>query len=273
MPTWLETPWVVLDNIRLLLDRAVDDGPANAAHVQRRDQQDAEHELWQRVPEDLRYFYSEILRLARLYTSLDDLEHYQTTRLTLPLRRGLRELGMRLVRRAIIDDAMDVFFAHWPQIETAVRTDDERAWLTFGEQVRSQKAAYLTDRERTPAWSLSDEKTASPDADGAHTLTGLAGSAGQAEGPAFIVRDSDDFARFPRGAVLIARTTNPTWTPLFYNAAAVVTESGGPLSHGAVTAREMRIPAVMSVRGILTRIQNGRQLRVDGTHGRVQLLD
>jgi pyruvate,water dikinase len=72
--------------------------------------------------------------------------------------------------------------------------------------------------------------------------------------------------------VLVARTTNPTWTPLFYSAVAVVTESGGPLSHGAVTAREMQIPAVMAVRGCLTRLKNGNRIRVDGTQGRVSLL-
>jgi pyruvate,water dikinase len=71
--------------------------------------------------------------------------------------------------------------------------------------------------------------------------------------------------------VLVARTTNPTWTPLFYSAVAVITESGGPLSHGAVTAREMRLPAVMSVKDSLSRLRNGQRVRVDGTRGRVYL--
>src|SRR5262249_60501093 len=99
-------------------------------------------------------------------------------------------------------------------------------------------------------------------------LSGLAGSPGQAEGPVFLVLGPDDFANFPKGSVLVARTTNPTWTPLFYSAVAVVTESGGPLSHGAVTAREMRIPAVMSVKGSLRRLKNGQRIRVDGKQGK-----
>ncbi|MDE3246448.1 MAG: hypothetical protein KGN80_10190, partial [Acidobacteriota bacterium] len=56
------------------------------------------------------------------------------------------------------------------------------------------------------------------------------------------------------------------------SAVAVVTESGGPLSHGAVTAREMKIPAVMSVRDCLSRLQNGQRVRVEGIEGRVVLL-
>ncbi len=88
----------------------------------------------------------------------------------------------------------------------------------------------------------------------------------------FLVLGPDDFARFPKGAVLVARTTNPTWTPLFYSAAAVITESGGPLSRGAVTARAMRLPAVMSVKESLSRLKNGQRVRVDGSHGKVFLL-
>ena len=70
---------------------------------------------------------------------------------------------------------------------------------------------------------------------------------------------------------LAAQTTNPAWTALFYTAAGIVTESGGPLSHGAVTAREMGLPAVMSVRGIMARIEDGRSITVDGAAGTVEL--
>jgi pyruvate,water dikinase len=86
------------------------------------------------------------------------------------------------------------------------------------------------------------------------------------------VYNPDDFGRFPAGAILVARTTNPAWTPLFYSAIGVIVESGGPLSHGAVTAREMQIPAVMSVHGVLAKLKNGQRVRVDGAAGKVTLL-
>ena len=103
-------------------------------------------------------------------------------------------------------------------------------------------------------------------------MSGLPGSPGVAEGEVYLVTGPEDFAKFPRGAILVARTTNPIWTPLFYTASAVVTESGGPLSHGAVTAREMRIPAVMSVRNCLSRLSNGCSVQVDGNRGTVTLV-
>jgi pyruvate,water dikinase len=93
------------------------------------------------------------------------------------------------------------------------------------------------------------------------------------EGEVFMVTGPQDFAEFPSGAILVARTTNPVWTPLFYTAAAVITESGGPLSHGAVTAREMRIPAVMSVHNCMSTLRNGCLVRVNGSEGKVSLLE
>jgi pyruvate,water dikinase len=188
----------------------------------------------------------------------------------------LRELGTRLVRRDVIEDPMDVFFARRKSLDEAVRKNDNALWKSLSTAIREEKAHYLRDRDRKPEWLLGGAQAARADGAGApadaNLLTGIPGSAGSAEGAVYVVLSSDDFARFPKGAVLVARTTNPTWTPLFYSAAAVITESGGPLSHGAVTAREMRIPAVMSVRECLSRLRNGTRVRVDGTQGRVQIL-
>jgi pyruvate,water dikinase len=172
---------------------------------------------------------------------------------------------------------MDIFFARQAQIEHVLASDTDEAWKNFAEHVRAQKASYFAAKARAPEWSwgapVDGATTRIADPNDATVLSGIPGSAGMAEGEVFLVLSSDDFARFPRNAVLVARTTNPTWTPLFYNAAAVVTESGGPLSHGAVTAREMRLPAVMAVKHSLTRLRNGQRVRVDGTGGRVHLLN
>lgn len=75
----------------------------------------------------------------------------------------------------------------------------------------------------------------------------------------------------PAGSILVARTTNPAWTALFYQAVGVITESGGALSHGAVTARELGIPAVMSVRDATRLFENGQRVRIDGLQGTVTL--
>lgn len=268
-PPWADAPWVVLDNLRLILQSPMKSLPAQTEREVKFAAQQAEMRLFTCVPEPLKFFVYENLRLARTYTSLDDLEHYQTTRLNRPLRRALGELGARLVKRGVCVAPMDIFFAHAAQLDDAITGDSEPGWRTLREAIQVQKAGYVADALRKPEWVLG-EAPAEPQS--GVNIAGVPGSPGNAEGVVYVVNSPDDFARFPSEAVLVARTTSPSWTPLFYSACAIITESGGPLSHGAVTAREMRIPAVMSVRGCLTRLENGQRVRVDGTRGQVLIL-
>jgi pyruvate,water dikinase len=253
-PTWQDAPNVVLDLIKTGL-------PVRDTARIDVDRAAAEDRLLAAVPAELKAFVEQIVLLAREYTALDDLEHYHTTRLAPLLRRGVRQIGVCLVRRGVIGDPLDAFFA------TADALRDPPSWVALGEMIKKAKGEYVRARGQTPAWVIGEEDVPPP-ADSVE-WTGIPGSPGRATGPAYIVSGVNDFAGFPKGAVLVARTTNPAWTPLFYAAAAVVTETGGPLSHGAVTAREARIPAVMAVRDVLRSVKNGDILRVDGSTGRV----
>ena len=95
-------------------------------------------------------------------------------------------------------------------------------------------------------------------------------SPGTVCGTARAVHSIDEFAAVEPGDILVCRTTDPAWTPLFGVAAAVVTETGGMLSHAAIVARELGIPAVLGIADALTRIRNGATLEVDGTLGTVR---
>lgn len=265
-PTWLEAPAVVLDQLRILVAQDVPPH-ARSEHAQRAAQMDMEHRVLSHAPDDLRYLVREVIRLARVYTALDDLEHYQTTRLHLPFRRGLKAIGAQLVQRGVLAEAMDVYFVPLEILDKAL-TSGELAPITPA--AAQHKSGYQAACALTPDW-IFGEAEAAP-ADGARVLKGLGGSPGFVEGEAFVVRSPEDFPHFPKDAILVARTTNPAWTPLFYRARGVITESGGPLSHGAVTARELGLPAVMGVRQVLQLLENGQRVRVDGRAGTVELL-
>lgn len=260
VPTWIGQPWVVLENLRLMLMQGDVADPAEREVELRARQSAAERDYLATMPAGLRNFAAEMLRLTRAYTGLDDLEHYQTTRLSIPFRAAIVEVGRRLAARGAIDTADDVFFLRKPML---VALMEGGAPDGAADEARRNRAEYDAARERTPP-RVYGEEPETP-ADGA--LRGLPGSPGVAEGPVCRVHGVEDFARFTPGSVLVARTTNPAWTPLFYSAVAVVTESGGPLSHGAVTAREVGVPAVMAVHGALTALQDGERVRVNGSQG------
>jgi pyruvate,water dikinase len=269
-PTWSERPVIVLDALALILRGGPAEDPAETARRLRIRYAETEHQFLGRVPTELRFFFRELIRLARTYTSLDDLEHYQTTRINPLARRAALALGQRLKERGIVESAEEVFFFRKTDLEALVSAYPNEPKELYRQKAAAGRAAYQASLERTPAWAL--EEPAAPLADdNGHTLRGLPGSPGRVTGPCFRVLDPADFGRFPKGAVLVARTTNPAWTPLFYSAAGLITESGGPLSHGAVTAREMGLPAVMSVRGVLSRLADGQVVTVDGTKGAVLL--
>lgn len=120
-----------------------------------------------------------------------------------------------------------------------------------------------------PPLFLIGEEEAEQHEEPAAQLSGLGVGPGVATGPARIVHTLADAHRLRPGDILVARATDPAWTPLFLNARGLVLESGGMLSHGAVVAREYRLPAVTNVRDATRRLQDGQTITVDGGRGRV----
>ena len=106
----------------------------------------------------------------------------------------------------------------------------------------------------------------------AATVTGFPGSAGVVEGTARVILVASDGARLRPGEVLVTNVTNVGWTPLFPRAAAVITNVGAPLSHAAIVARELGIPAVVGCGTATEVIRDGDRVRVDGSTGVVQVL-
>ena len=83
----------------------------------------------------------------------------------------------------------------------------------------------------------------------------------------------DQAGKLQAGDVLVCRMTMPAWTPLFGVASAIVADAGGPLSHCAIVAREYGIPCVAGTQVGTGVIPDGARIRVDGSTGRVQVLD
>jgi pyruvate,water dikinase len=82
----------------------------------------------------------------------------------------------------------------------------------------------------------------------------------------------EDSAQLQPGEILVAKLTNIGWTPIFPRAAAIVTDLGAPLSHAAIVARELGIPAVIGCGNATMRLKTGDRVRVDGGQGWVEIL-
>ena len=103
-------------------------------------------------------------------------------------------------------------------------------------------------------------------------LTGYAGAAGVVEGTVRVLHAPEQAAEFQAGEILVAATTNIGWTLIFPRAAAVITDVGAPLSHAAIVARELGLPAVVGTGNATMRLRTGDRVRVDGGRGTVEIL-
>jgi phosphoenolpyruvate synthase/pyruvate phosphate dikinase len=108
---------------------------------------------------------------------------------------------------------------------------------------------------------------------GGNELSGAAASPGEVEGPARVVRSLDELPEVRAGEILVCTITSPAWAPMFSKIQATVTDIGGSMSHAAIVSREYGLPAVVGTGTATSRIKTGQRLRVDGSNGRVTILD
>jgi pyruvate,water dikinase len=207
------------------------------------------------------------------------------------MHRLIGACGKRFAAAGRLDDASDAFYLTLPELRAmladpalnhAARAASRRAevehWAAYPEP------AELGTRPVEPVYLYSPDarrmlryigglvaEAPLPEAEPGQ-LRGQAGSPGKARGPARVIRSLAEAHRLQPGDILVTTTTAPPWTPLFLTAAAVVTDAGGLLSHGAVVSREYRIPAVVGTRDATTRITDGQMLEVDGDRGLVTLV-
>jgi phosphohistidine swiveling domain-containing protein len=194
------------------------------------------------------------------------------------LRAMLFELGNRFTAAGLIEQADDIFWLEKDDIDKLVAGQH----LRLAGCVAERKASWQRLKAETPPPMIPMKERVmgiktdifvaqSADAHTGNILKGVAASAGVVTAPACVINNPEDFGLMRPGSVLVAGATTPAWTPLFAMASAVVTDIGGPLSHGSIVAREYGIPAVMGT-GIATRrIQNGQTITVDGNAGLVTL--
>jgi phosphohistidine swiveling domain-containing protein len=184
-------------------------------------------------------------------------------------RAAARRIGAQLTEDGHIDDPEDVFYFTIAELEQRPPAD-ARDIVNFRKARQAEYEAvdipmtFYGVPEPIPVAERSEISTVD-------LLTGIPGSAGVVEGIARVVVDPDADDLEP-GEILVCRSTNPSWTPLFALADAIVLDIGGPNSHGPIIAREMGIPCVINVGNGTSVLRDGDRVRVDGSAGTVTVL-
>lgn len=199
------------------------------------------------------------------------------------LRRLLHELGRRLAKAGVIAEPGDIYWLEHDEVErSAAALDRGTAPESLIPQVKERMASWRAKRQLAPPHQLPEKgrvmgikvdafMPVGAEEQLGNRLKGVAASPGQVTDTACVLLGPDDFDQMRAGAILVAEVTTPAWTPLFAMASGVVTDIGGPLSHGSIVAREYGIPAVLGTGVATRRIRSGQQVTVDGTAGEVIL--
>ena len=270
-PRWAEDPSWILEQVERIRENPPAQDPRETAAEVRRQ---AERELKQRFGWRTPVLLWLVHRL-RAAIAVREAAKSAMISLMLPTRRMVLEIGRRLVAAGHLDSPEQTFDFAFIDFECWLRGYWDGAGARELARDRSKR------RERWLAETVPDLITEEPDgrlAVTAHPLaswpesgawSGISVSPGTASGAARIVRSPTDAAHLRQGDILVAPSTDPDWTPLFLRASAIVVETGGYLSHGAIVAREYGIPAVANIPGILNALQDGEPITVDGSAGRV----
>jgi pyruvate,water dikinase len=183
-------------------------------------------------------------------------------------RRFFLHLAMLLRNQELIEEQEDIFYLEYGEILGLIRKDLAVADALAIIYKRKREMKEYSD-VILPEIIIGDAPPINIDKQKiGMEMTGVGTSGGIYTGPARVVRGVGDFGKIQDGDVLVIPYSDVSWTPLFSLAKAVVSESGGLLSHCSIVAREYGIPAVVSV-DAATHIEDGTELAVDGNNGLV----
>jgi phosphohistidine swiveling domain-containing protein len=266
--SWREDPSPMLSLVETYRGMDESAGPQAVEGERAEERRAAVAELLAALPWFRRPGAKVVLGAARRYIPLREVGKTAFLQALDVARASARVLGEDLAEQGVLGDPDDVFYLTVDELDAPPAKAKELVAFR-----RERRAEYL--ELRVPDWWTGMPEPISPEvaeaAQVGEEITGLAGSPGVVEGRARVVLDPAE--PLEPGEILVCETTDPSWTSLFLVAAGLVIDIGGPISHGAIVARELGVPCVINTRTGTQRLRTGDLLRVDGSAGVVQVLE
>jgi pyruvate,water dikinase len=305
-PTWYEDPTPVVENIRNTLPKLkggwdFEEERENTVKLREKAVEGFRKKL---KPEDKNAFDKGLPQWQQAYTFNEDHWFYFEQVSWSGLRYAAMEAGRKFVGQGILEKAEDVFYLTYEEILETLESCEEAldvASYGYSHLLRPlvayrKKLSEQSETDKGPAFvGVLPDQVQDPIAIKVFGLTGFVldkarkemagetvkvgkriegfpGAPGEIQGPARVIIDHKDFPKLKTGDILVCPYTSPAWTPIFPKIKGVVTDSGGMLTHAAITAREYGIPAVVGTWVATTAIKDGDVIRIDGTNGVVEIM-
>ena len=275
VPRWGEEPELVLETLRrFALAPEGSPSPLVQNQAQRTEFEHEQRRVLHALPFWRRWWTGRLLlgkvnRMRRYLWWREEMRD-RSTRAYALIRQALLRLEEVLLAERVLEQQGDLFFLRREELSPLLM--QPRPDATRAQVLRRRRAYYASYRN----FKIPDEigsKVRPRSAEGtAGIIKGTGCSPGCARGRARLLHSLSETKKLGQGEILVTRFTDPGWTSLFAQLGAVVTETGGLLSHAAVIAREYGIPAVLDVSEAMRRIPDGALIEVDGDRGEVRLV-
>ena len=277
-PRWGDDPELLWGHVQAFLatpsKRPTESNAASAA-ARRAAQRGALAEVWGVLAPLKRYLLRRLFRGNEIYAGIRDNHRFYYDHIWWLIRRAYLDIGRRLTALGRLDAPEDVFFVVRSEIDGLRR--GSLAPATAAVRVAVRRREWLETKAKQPPRFLrhgyAGDAGEQQHAAGAVRLSGLAASSGQAVGRARVVNDVSELVRVNPGEILVARQTDPGWTPAFARIAGLVLETGGVLAHGASLCREYGLPCVTAVESATELVGDGDHVSLDGGAGVVEILE
>ena len=286
--TWYEDPTPAYEAVRTYVNNNYDYNAEYDACM--KSQKEAIEQLYSMVsdPDELAKLKHYLELSVKMAPITPDHHFYIDQGVYSHMRVAFVQIGKAMVRAGILDDPEDIFMLKYDEIRCACTSDypvKERVKTRRAEMEEARKEWYGTATEwqgyNEPYKTLwgypqkfeAELKEKAENKEISKTvLKGIPGCPGVQEGFAHLVSDPSELDTVKDGEVLVCKMTNPAWVVSFSKISALVTDTGGALSHPAVVAREFGVPCVVGTRRATQLIKTGDKVRVDGSKGVVEVI-
>lgn len=223
-----------------------------------------------RLPEDRKIEFYETLEGYRDCLIRTEDDDYLLQKGAASTRKIVLAIGEFLCKKDFIDDVNDIFFLHATELEDMLlnrvpnKIDINSRKLDFKESQKLSPYPYLM------AKSEFEENIGLNNI----SLKGIGVSSGEAEGEVYIIKNSldrNEYENIPTNSIVIAPVLTPNLSYNLITASGIITEIGGFLSHGAIFAREIGIPAIVSVKNVMKSLKKGDKVRMNGEKGTIEI--
>ncbi|MBE9012431.1 pyruvate phosphate dikinase PEP/pyruvate-binding protein, partial [Pseudanabaenaceae cyanobacterium LEGE 13415] len=190
------------------------------------------------------------------------------SRLLAELRWRFIAIEHHWLNSGVLKQSGDIFFLTYDEIRSSN--------LQFAALIEQRRSHFDHDRQLSPIPQLvygnDPPIPQSPTWQTSNRLQGIGASVGQVEGTIRVMRSLNGAVNVDRGTILVVPYTDSGWMPVLARVGGLIAEVGGRLSHGAIVAREYRIPAVMDVTHATELLRDGQRVRIDGQQGTIEIL-